>query len=219
MINKAIVVANGIVDDGPALQQTLSEVTPDTAIICADGGADVALSLNLQPSLVVGDLDSIQPKTLNQLERQGITISRHSPDKDETDLELALLEAVQRGATWMRVIGAGGGRLDQTLANIYLLALPQLKTTDVRLVSGKQTTWLLAPGQHSLIGQVGDTISLIAFNNDVQGITTAHLKYPLNNESLHFGPARGISNLITDSDPRVSFTSGQLLVIHTIGKA
>src|SRR5687767_12027642 len=95
-------------------------------IMAADGGADLALSIGFIPDVIMGDMDSILPKTLENLEKNGAEIFRFSHAKDENDLELVLIEAARRGINWIRVIGAVGGRLDQTIANVYLLNLPEL---------------------------------------------------------------------------------------------
>ena len=151
--------------------------------------------------------------------QEGVEIMQFPPAKDETDLELALIEAYKRGATWIRILAAVGGRLDQTIANIYLLALPCLATIDTKIVAGRQTTWLLSAGEHELEGNRGDTISLLPFDDDVNGITTSGLEYPLKNESLVKGPARGISNVISEPPAKISVKEGRLVVIHTIGRA
>lgn len=217
--HRAILVANGDVIPGPALDSALEAAKYGAFVIGVDGGTDLALSLGLEPSLVIGDLDSIQPATLQNLEAQGVEIRRYPPDKNETDLELALIAAADQGATWIRVVAALGDRLDQTFANIYLLALPALQDIDVRLVSGKQTISLISAGYYAFAGQIGDTISLIPFGGDAVGITTHHMKYPLRDETLYIGPARGVSNVIAAADAGVTFTEGRLLVVHTIGRA
>lgn len=211
-----LIFANGDFNDGPAVQEALN--TADF-IIGADGGAEHALRLGLPLSLVIGDMDSILPATLEKLAREGVEIRPFPPEKNETDLELALLEAARRGLSSIRVIAALGDRLDQTLANIYLLGLPQLVGCDARLVSGKQTMWLIAEGSHPIMGSPGDTISLIPMGGSVTGVVTEGLSYPLTYETLYFGPARGISNVITDVQPRITVASGLLMVVHTIGRA
>ncbi|MCB9437526.1 MAG: thiamine diphosphokinase [Anaerolineales bacterium] len=217
-MNKAIVVANGTLEMGVAVELVLA-VAAEAYVIGADGGAMIARDLGLMPHLVIGDFDSISPADLEAFAEQGITTQRYPAAKDETDLELALLAAVERGATWIRILAALGNRLDQSLANIYLLSLPQLKGRDVRLVAGKQTAWLAEAGQHYLSGQVGDTISLLPFGGPCHHIRTHDLAYPLADESLTLGPARGISNVITGPHPMVEFTDGVLLVVHTVGRA
>ena len=87
-------------------------------------------------------------------------------------------------------------------------------------VSGGQTIYVLRPGLHTFHGQPGDTISLIPLSASVADIETRDLKYPLRKETLYFGPARGVSNVLETADTgQVSFPSGMLLAVHTVGRA
>lgn len=212
----SLIFANGDLNDGAAVRAAVAQPAD---VIAADGGAELALKLGCQIGLVVGDMDSIQPATLRLLEASGVEVMRFPAEKNETDLELALIEAAKRGAQSIRIIGAVGNRLDQTVANIYLLNLPVLAGIDVRLVSGSQTTWVQGEGDHALMGEVGDTISLLPLGGAVEGVTTHGLYYPLHDETLAFGPARGVSNVIAEPQPRLTIRKGRLLVIHTIGRA
>jgi thiamine pyrophosphokinase len=218
MKRAALVFANGDLNDGEALRATLA-ATPDPYVIAADGGARNALACNLTPNLVIGDFDSLTPAELRLLSAQGAEIRRYPAEKNETDLELVLLAAVALGCDPIRVIGGVGDRIDQTLANLYLLSLPPLQNQDVRLVSGKQTAWLAYPGETSFSGSPGDTVSLLPFGGEVQGVQTEGLYYPLKREALRFGPARGISNVMNDKIARIQFEAGILLVVHTLGRA
>jgi thiamine pyrophosphokinase len=218
-LNKtAIVVANGDPQMGLAVRRIIENL-PSALVICADGGADVALSLGLQPMMVVGDMDSVQPSTLQTLENQGARIIRQSPHKDETDLELALIQTAALGVKSIFILAALGQRLDQTLSNIYMLTLPAIQHCDVRLVAANQTAWLIGPGTHTITGQPADTVSLVPFGGDVHGIVTDRLEYPLRDEPLYLGPARGVSNVMLSTEATVTFKSGTLLVVHTIGRA
>jgi thiamine pyrophosphokinase len=212
-----LVFANGDLNDGPAVRAALN-VPPPWLVIAADGGLRHALALNLVPEVVIGDMDSADPALLAQAEQRGAEVKRFPADKDETDLELALIEAAQRGCNPIRVIGAVGGRLDQTIGNAYLLALPALRTCDVGLVSGSQNMWLAYPGEVRITGEPGDTLSLLPVGAAV-GIVTDRLKYPLRHETLTFGPARGMSNVLLEHEARVTFESGLLFMIHTMGRA
>jgi len=214
----ALIFANGNLNDGPAVRAVL-ERWPDAYVIAADGGARNALACNLIPHLIIGDFDSLMPAELRMFEAQGAEIRRHSPHKNETDLELALLMAAEQGRNPIRVLGGVGDRLDQTFANVYLLALPALRESDVRLVAGRQTTWLAYPGATLITGQPGDTLSLVPLSGAAEGIRTDGLEYALHGEALHFGPARGISNVLTHEAAEVRFETGLLLLIHTIGRA
>lgn len=179
----------------------------------------MALSCGLTPQEIVGDMDSLTPDEIDSLKAQGAIFHRHKAHKDETDLELALLVAVARQATWIRIIGAVGGRMDQSLGNISLLALRELSGRDVRIVSHNQQLWLVGPGVHTLSGAPGDTVSLIPWGGNAVGVRTEDLLYPLRDETLVVGPARGMSNVMQADTARVHLAAGMLLVVHTPGRA
>jgi len=64
------------------------------------------------------------------------------------------------------------------------------------------------------VGQLGDVVSLIPLGGDVEGIVTEGLLYPLRDEPLLSGPARGVSNVMTEPVARVTLRSGALLIVH-----
>ncbi len=214
----AFIFANGSTDDGPFVQRELATAA-DAWVIAADGGARQAQYYGQRVKTVIGDLDSLDETEIAILEQQGADIHRFPPEKNETDLELAILLAAQNNFQRIRVFSALGGRLDQTLSNIYLLALPPLRSLDVRLISGKQQAWLIYPGDTTIQGAQGDTISLIPLAGEAHGIRTRNLYYPLLDETLRFGPARGVSNVMQSETAMVTFTDGVLLVVHTLGRA
>ncbi len=164
-------------------------------------------------------MDSLAEADLARLSAQGVAVQRYPAAKDETDLELALRYAVDRAADRIDVIGALGDRLDQTLANVFLLTLPELAGREIRLVAGRQTARVLAAGTHVLAGEPGDTLSLIPLGGDALGVATDGLVYPLHTETLRLGPARGVSNVFSTGRATVRFEAGLLLAVHTLGRA
>lgn len=201
------------------VRRALAEAGSDALLIAADGGARVARYFGLTVHAVIGDMDSIMAVDLAQLERAGAQVLRFPAEKDETDLELALIYAAEHDVQTIRIIGAVGDRLDQTFSNLYLLELPQLAGRDVRVVAGRQEAGLLPPGGGDILGAPGDTVSLLPLNGTAHGVYTEGLQYPLHDEDLVFGPARGVSNVMTGDKARVTLRSGTLLVIHTMGRA
>lgn len=215
---QVLIFANGEILDGPVVRQTLAS-SQNPTIIAADGGARIAKHYGLPIHIVIGDMDSLTSSELDTLRQEGAEFQRHPPEKDYTDLELALYHACKLGADWIRIIGAIGGRFDQAIANVYLLTLPQLAGCDVRMVAGKQEIYLLRPGTHQIDGFLGDTVSLIPLGGVVKGINTQNLHYALKNETLEFGPARGVSNVMTKDIANIITKTGTLLIIHTVGRA
>jgi thiamine pyrophosphokinase len=215
---KVLIFANGDFNDGQMVRQVIADA-PDAWVIAADGGGKHAQAIGLTIDTLIGDMDSLTSMEVAAFAEQGTDIHRHPEHKNETDLELALLWAAQTGAQWIRLIGGIGDRLDQTLSNVYLLALPALRDLDTRMVAGKQEAWLMYPGETLIRGAAGDTVSLIPLSGAAQGVRTENLYYPLFDETLAFGPARGISNVMQTEQARVWLREGILLVVHTLGRA
>ncbi len=193
---------------------------PGTLVIGADGGARRALLAGLRVDLVVGDLDSLDAGDLAALVADGAEVIRARPDKDESDTELCLLTALDRGATSIRLLGAlGGSRIDHELANVSLLAHPRLDGIEVRIEDGPATIQRIGtaggPGSLVIAGAPGDLVTLLPLDGRVDGVTTHDLGYPLRAEALTPGPARGLSNVMSSGTARVETARGRLLVIHT----
>ncbi len=209
-----VIFANGVVGDD---SRTLKAAQDADLVIAADGGAGHCLRLGIAPALVIGDLDSLSELDKQKVEMQGAEFSIHPADKDETDLELAILAAAERGASEITVVGATGDRLDMTIANLLLLTLPALAEIPVRVLHADQIAWLMTPPGGTLLGQVGDTISLIPVGGAASGINTHGLAFPMDGERLEVGPARGVSNRISEPEPSLEFEHGKLLVVLTPG--
>ncbi len=215
---QVLLFANGVMTPGRMLRRRLAAIHAPY-VLCADGGALHARALGYKPQAIIGDLDSLPAEQLAAFQAGGAEILRHPSDKDESDLELALRHCRRIGASEVTIIGGLGGRLDQTVANIFLLCLPEMSGLLIEYVDGDQASRLLAPGRHQIAGQIGDTISLIPVATDARGINTRGLKYPLRRETLGMGPARGISNVMLADEARIEFQSGLLFLVHTIGRA
>jgi len=209
----AVVVADAPVGDLQSFHQLLHETD---VIIAADGGARHVLALNLLPQLAVGDFDSLEPELLQRLETANVHIQRHPTHKNETDLELALLAAIHNGATQIFVLAALGGRPDQHLANLQLLTHPALAPADVRLLQDEWEVFVIRD-QMRIVGTPGDTVSLLPMTDEVQGIVTEGLYYPLQHETLRLGPARGVSNVLIAHEAEVRVAAGLLLCMHQMG--
>jgi len=63
-------------------------------------------------------------------------------------------------------------------------------------------------------GEIGDTVSLIPLGGDVHLQKTSGLQWPLVDEILTFGLARGVSNVMVQRQATISVVSGTLLCIH-----
>lgn len=215
---RALIALAGSPPDRAALDAAWPGWSTDVElVIAADAGADTAERLGTRPDLAVGDFDSIDPSTLVRLEAAGVPIEISPTAKDESDAELAIRAAIVRGADALTIVGGFGGRPDHFLANIGLLALPELAGMPVQLVDGTTRLSLLrGPGRLILAGRTGDLVSLVPLGSGVEGVTTDGLAWPLVDEPLPLGPARGLSNVRLGPEATVQVRAGLLLVVETM---
>ena len=187
-------------------------------LVAVDGGADAVARVGVTPAVLVGDLDSISIRTRRALEAQGVEVVLLPTAKDETDTEAALRLVVERGADDITVFGAlGGPRLDHLVGNLLLLGSSWLAGVRVRMVDDQHEAFLVK-GDCALVGERGDTVSLLPLTPEVDGVRTNGLLYPLNEETLVQAATRGISNTMVGAEARVTHGNGVLLLIHYRGR-
>jgi thiamine pyrophosphokinase len=213
----AIVLAGG----DPVAPHVRAELTDDAVVIAADSGLHQAGPLGLQVDYVVGDLDSADPDAVVRAQAAGAVVERHPPDKDATDLELALDRARAAGAERITVVGGTGGRLDHFVANVMLLASARFADLeiDARLGDAYVVVAQGARPPHVIVGAPGSLLTLLPAGGDAIGITTTGLQYPLDEATLRPGTTRGVSNVLVDAPGSVVLQQGTLLVIQPSGGA
>ncbi len=209
-MQRIIIFANGELPDLNKAR-LLSQRTD--YIICADGGTRHALALDLQPNLVIGDMDSLKKGQWQKLEKAGIPSEVYPHDKNETDLELAIMRAIELEPKEILVIAALGGRLDHTLGNLALLSDPRLSAFNTRCDDGVEEIFFCRE-QVEVLGRSGDILSLIPWGGPVQGIQTQGLRWSLNRETLYPQKTRGLSNEMLSDTASISVESGLLLIVH-----
>lgn len=181
-------------------------------IICADRGLYHAKVLGLTPDLIVGDFDSTDDQDLVYFKEKGVEIETFDTHKDETDTEIAVLRAIQKGATKVSIYGGLGSRLDHSLANVHLLYKLLRKGIEGKLVNPNHIV-CLAEKYQLIQGRKGDLVSLIPFAGKVTGVTTESLAYPLKNAEINIGTSLGISNVLESDTAEVWIDEGILMVI------
>lgn len=183
-------------------------------IIAVDGGAQSLFDLGIIPYLVLGDFDSLSGETLEKY-KEKTEIRAFPPEKDWTDMELAVDMAVHEGATSIALIGAAGDRWDHTLANIGLLYRAEQAGVSAVLHAPGQEIRLLCPGQeHRMKREEGSEFSLIPFSAEVRGVRAWGVKYPLENGVLRWGETLGIHNQINAKVAHVVSGDGYLILIR-----
>jgi thiamine pyrophosphokinase len=193
--------------------EAVAAIPGDAIVIAADGAVDFALAAGVHPAGVVGDLDSISADGLEWAE-QHATITRHSPDKNETDTELALAMANRLVPARLILIG-NGDRLDHTLAAIGALGHPRL--TSIPVIEGwwgeQRLRVVHGPGRAAITVEPGTTLSLLALHGPCSGVTIDGVRWPLHGADLHAVVGLGVSNVAETDRVDVSVSAGVLTII------
>lgn len=210
-MKKAIVLLNGEESVPTSLRSTIN---PQDYIVCADGGAQIALRLKIRPSIIVGDFDSLSHKSIQYFKQQNVPFLRFSKEKNETDAEIALRHIVKQKIRDVFVYGFLGKRTDHFLATLHLPLSPVFSSLDVVYVSRSQLFFYIRK-RRVITAAPRSLISLLPMSSSVSGITTRGLKYPLSNESLIYGLSRGVSNVFTHKKAIIAVRHGIVLAIVT----
>ncbi len=215
-MDRVIVISGGVVGDREFLRRKIAEAV-DPVIICADGAARHLRPLDIVPQYIVGDMDSIDEDTLTYFTKKGSRTKVFPKGKDETDTELALMQAFELNPDEIWIVGALGGRIDHALANIFLLVMCVKEGVQARIIDEICEVFIVEK-YYECDGQKGETISLFPLSTEVSGITLTGFEYPLVGGKMEIGKPYGISNRLVDERGTISVESGQLLVIRNFGR-
>ena len=205
MVDTVVVVAGG----SPPSARAIEAIPGGATVIAADGGADHALALGLEVDLAIGDFDSATPEALAAAH----STERHPVAKDATDLELALRAAQACRPRRILVVGGIEGRLDHLFGELLILGAEELARVEVDAVLGDARAHVIRD-ERVLSGMEGELISLFALTTPAVGIETEGLAYPLRGDTLVPGSSRGISNVFTGPEARISLERGLLLAVR-----
>jgi thiamine pyrophosphokinase len=208
---KIIIVSGGCSADPVFFQNKIKEIG-NCLIICCDGGARHFRNLTIRPDVIIGDMDSIDPAQFATYSTQETKIIKYSSNKDYTDTELALDYGMGLKPERIFIWCALGGRIDHTLANIFLLCRAQEKGIETFLIDEYSDAFVLNK-EVVFINEAGKIVSLLALTPEVTGITLAGFLYPLENGTLKMGESRGISNIIIKANANITVEKGKLLVV------
>lgn len=216
---KTIIVSGGNIEDDFAL--CFLRKTKYDYLIAADKGMEFLKRAKLVPDEIVGDFDSAD-KNAADFFRNGLAgearpkIRQFCPQKDYTDMEIAMQTALERASTEIVVLGATGTRIDHVLGSIRNLSIPMRAGVPCCIVDShnriRMTERSLTISREE---QYGKYVSLLAHGGDVTKLTLEGFFYPLDDYTLHADQALGISNEITAEEGHIIFESGCLLVIES----
>lgn len=203
------------------------------SIIAADGGYRHLDSRGIVPNIVIGDFDSLgyvpkdEKKASIQTKEdvdagniQSMRVMQYPTDKDKTDLELAIDEAIRMKPQILMIFGALGKRLDQTLSTIQMLCHIADHRVGVFCVGNKESCAVVNGPSEFGLGIPNDedidkTISVFSLS-DVSLIEHSQgLKWPYVNTALTSSMSLGVSNQIVSQQMKIKVKSGKILLVFS----
>ncbi|WEK56323.1 MAG: thiamine diphosphokinase [Candidatus Cohnella colombiensis] len=209
--NRAVIVTGGNVGGWivPLLKQS-------DYLIGADRGALFLVKHSRPPHLALGDFDSVSSDELNLIQQQAGELHQvDSIDKDWSDTELALREAIKRNYQNIVIMGGLGTRFDHSLANVHLLVQANEQQSNVKLVDEHNEIQLCTSELNIDADSSYPYVSLLPLSPEVTGVTLEGFRYPLHQATLKLGWSLGVSNVLVEPYGSIHIQSGQLLVIRS----
>ena len=181
-----------------------------------DDGCLKLLGQDLPLDMAVGDFDSVSETDLNKIKAQAKQVVQSVPEKNDTDLELALKAVFKAHPdAVVFVYGAFGGRLDHFLSNIFLPTDPDLAPymEQIQLVDEQNRLVFRPAGTHEI--QPDPTMTYVGFMPVGEGrLEITGAKYPLHPENYFLKAMYG-SNEFLDQAIQVSLDRGYLVIVYS----
>ncbi|MGP7817553.1 thiamine diphosphokinase [Niallia sp. 01092] len=209
------IMAGGPENNIPMLAEYLYE---DAIWIGVDRGVLYLLQRGIPVDTAFGDFDSVNEQEWLEIKQQAATIKKFKPEKDETDMELALNWATQKQPNTIRLFGATGGRLDHTIANLQLLLkeIVENEQIHIEIIDHQNIVYLVKEGTYSIKGKENyPYVSFFPYSTNIIGLTLEGFKYPLNDRHIPISSTLCISNELISDYGTFSFTKGILMVIRS----
>ena len=211
MNTDTVVVITGA---APLDRRAVAAIPRDATIIAADGGLDHASAAGLDPSILVGDLDSISAIGLAWASEH-TEVVRHPIDKGATDTELAVAHAAAMAPQRILLVAGQGDRLDHAVAALGALGAPELAAC------GSLEAWwgsdqlhvVHGPGTVELDLPAGTVFSVLAMHGPCAGVTVTGARWPLDGERIPPLVGLGVSNQVAEPPAVVGVDEGIVTVV------
>ncbi len=199
-----VIIAGSPETNSEFIKSTINE---NDYVICADKGYLYAKNAGITPDVVVGDFDSFNSTITDNCE-----IITLNPIKDDTDTFHSIDIAIERGYTDFTILGALGGRLDHSFANISALEYISQKGAKGILLSEKERVEFLSKGEYSY-NYKEKTFSLFPFGCSEVCVSYEGVFYPLEKYKIKSGLSLGISNVFTSDESQITIYDGNAILI------
>ena len=179
-------------------------------IVAVDSGTEQAYKLFLKPNLIIGDLDSIDEKTIKRAEKDEVQILKYETNKNETDFELALKYVIDKEIKDITIIGGEYGEIDH-LFGVLTVIISFQEDQQISWIHNDQT--VLIPNSKKIAIGSNVEFSILPFTN-LKNLNISGAQWNLDNENIEFGKSVTLRNISIDNDIVVSVDDGKFCLIY-----
>jgi thiamine pyrophosphokinase len=203
-----------IVAGGDIHRRQLLAIKKADVVIGVDRGAYWLVERGVPPDIAIGDFDSVTNVEKKRIHDESVVYIEHVPQKDMTDLELAIEEAIHMRATGVHIYGALGRRFDHTLAATQLLMRLESHNIYGIIVDNFNKIHIV---RHQLTlpkTQKFRYVSIIPLHKNAK-VSLTGFTYDVSHQTFMSSSTLGISNEIVAEFATIIVHSGQVLVIQS----
>ena len=194
------IIANGSFEKSDYIKKKINSFT---YFVCCDGGLTNLLKYNLEPNVIIGDLDSINEQNKIKYKKKTIFIK----NQNENDLRKTIKWLSNKTINKASIFFATGKRQDHCIGNIFTLL--QYETNIEIEIIGKYGDFSIINKTKTISSYKGQSISLFSTDPTIF-IRTKNLKYNLNGKLKNL--YQGTLNESMSSNFKLSISHGKVLI-------
>lgn len=179
-------------------------------VISADAGYRNATLMGVHTNILIGDLDSLGhvPDDVDE-------VIKLPSEKDDTDTQIAVDTAIQRGADEIVIVGSTSGRLDHALSTLAILEKYWGQQISIYIVNGQNRVRYIKNSGFIVVRSRYKYFSLIAADEKVKGVSIEGAKYPLKGKTILRNCQFAVSNEIVKNAALITVKKGGVYIIES----
>jgi thiamine pyrophosphokinase len=209
MNKRIVIVGNGILSN-----KFFSLIRSDDYVIGVDRAAYWLIEQGRTPDIAIGDFDSVTQEEFTKIQQSVKNIQRFPKHKDSTDMELAVIRAIEKKPVDILILGGIGSRMDHTMATMQLLDLLLVAHVPHVLLNETNRVQLIGKGRLDFKKNLYRYLSILPYTDKIS-LSLSGFRYNLPKTTLVRGVARGVSNEIVSGQAVITIFSGKAWIIES----
>lgn len=185
------------------------KIPNDSFIIAADSGISHLKGFGAEPNIIMGDFDSCEFPTEYNCE-----IVRFKPEKDDTDLMIAVKKALSLGFDKIFILGATGGRFDHTIAALQTLEYIYEHGSYGAIFDENNAVYIQGVGKSRYKADKNCYFSVLSLT-DESVVSISGTKYELQDSVIARSFPLGVSNEFVKEYAEIELSKGKVLIIYS----